>query len=76
MILQNSPGLDLNRAYLGYNFMPEGDFSATIIVNIGTPDDLAAGSIPRRYAYFREASVTYTKEKLTCYCWNYRYPDF
>jgi hypothetical protein len=33
-------------------------------VNVGTPEDLAFGSIPRRYAYFREASVTYSKEKL------------
>jgi len=58
-------GFDLNRAYLGYKFMPEGDFYSTIIVNVGTPLDLAAGSIPRRYSYFREASITYSKEKLT-----------
>jgi hypothetical protein len=58
-------GFDLNRAYLGYKYMPEGDFYATIIVNVGTPLDLAAGSIPRRYSYFREASITYTKDKLT-----------
>lgn len=58
-------GFDLNRAFLGYKFLPEGDFSSTIIVNIGTPLDLAAGSKPRRYAYFREASISYSKEKLT-----------
>ena len=28
-------GFDLNRAYLGYKFMPEGDFYATVIVNVG-----------------------------------------
>jgi hypothetical protein len=57
-------GFDLTRAYLGYKFIPEGNFSSTIIVNIGSPQDLAEGSIPRRYAFFREASVTYSKEKL------------
>jgi len=63
----NFTGFDLNRAYLGYKFMPEGDFYATVIVNVGTPLDLAAGSIPRRYAYFREASITYSREKLTLF---------
>jgi hypothetical protein len=58
-------GFDLNRAFLGYKFLPEGNFSSTIIVNIGTPLDLAIGSIPKRYAFFREASITYSKDKLT-----------
>lgn len=57
-------GFGLNRAYLGYNYVPEGPLSGTIILNIGTPDDLANGSKSRRYAYFREASVSYTAEKL------------
>lgn len=58
-------GFDLNRAFLGYKFLPGGDFYSTIILNIGTPLDLAQGSRPKRYSYFREASITYTKEKLT-----------
>jgi hypothetical protein len=58
-------GFDLNRAFLGYKFLPGGDFSSTIIINVGTPLDLAAGAVPKRYSYFREASITYTKEKLT-----------
>jgi hypothetical protein len=57
-------GFGLNRAYLGYHYTPAGNFSSLIMINIGTPEDLAQGSIPRRYAYFREASVTYTKDKL------------
>jgi hypothetical protein len=57
-------GFDLNRAFLGYKFLPGGDFSSTIIVNIGTPLDLAAGSKARRYTYMREASVSYTREKI------------
>ena len=57
-------GFGLNRAYLGYNILPTGNFSSTIIINIGSPEDLAEGSKPRRYAFLREASVKYSKEKL------------
>lgn len=58
-------GFGINRAFLGYKYQPEGKFSSTIIVNTGTPEDLAPGSKQRRYAYFREASVAYTDDKLT-----------
>lgn len=57
-------GFGLNRAYLGYNYVPQGSISGTIILNIGTPDDLANGSTTHRYAYFREASVSYSAEKI------------
>lgn len=57
-------GFGLNRAYLGYNFLPAGNFSGSIIVNIGSPDDLPEGAIHRRYAYFREASLSWTNEKI------------
>ncbi|TAL63733.1 MAG: hypothetical protein EPN88_11955 [Bacteroidetes bacterium] len=58
-------GFDLNRAHIGYNFLPGGNFSSTIIINVGTPEDLAVGSKPKRYAFFREASIAYTEDKLT-----------
>jgi hypothetical protein len=57
-------GFGLNRAYLGYNFIPDDHFSGTVIVNAGNPEDLAPGSIPKRYAYVREASISYSNEKL------------
>jgi len=57
-------GFDLTRAYFGYRFLPENNFSGTIILNVGNPDELAPGSEPRRYAYFREASITWSGEKL------------
>ncbi len=53
-------GFALNRAYLGYSFPSANNFSGTVIVNVGKPEDLAPGSLPRRYAYFREASLNYT----------------
>jgi hypothetical protein len=57
-------GFGLNRAYLGYSFQPAGYFSGSVIVTIGNPDDLPSGAVRRRYAYFREASISYIKDKL------------
>ncbi len=58
-------GFGLERAYLGLNFLAEDNhFSSTIIINAGKPEDLAPGSEPRRYAYIREASISYSTEKL------------
>ena len=58
-------GFDLNRAYLGYHFMPGGKISGKVIINIGSPGDLAEGSTPRRYAFCREASLIWSDERLT-----------
>jgi hypothetical protein len=57
-------GFALNRAYFGYNFIPGGKFSGSIIVTIGNPEELADGAVHRRYAYFREASLSWTNNKL------------
>lgn len=59
-----SPGFGLNRAYFGYNFRPEGNFSGTVILNVGSPEDLTLGAKHRKYAFFREASITWEKDKL------------
>lgn len=60
----NTTGFSVNRAYFGYNYIADSNLSATIIVQIGTPEDLAIGSKPRRYAYYREASISYIKNKF------------
>jgi hypothetical protein len=57
-------GFGLNRAFFGYNFLPGGNFSGSVIVNIGSPDELSPGAVRRRYAYFREASLSWTKERI------------
>ncbi len=57
-------GFGLSRAYFGYNYLPAENFSCKIVLNIGTPEDLPKQASPRRYAFFREASVTYTKERV------------
>lgn len=58
-------GFGLNRALVGYSFVPKNNFSATFVVNIGSPEDLAPGSESRRYAYFREAFLTYVNDRLS-----------
>ena len=58
-------GFGIERALLGYSFLPGNNFSATVVVNIGSPEDLVTGSEPRRYAYFREAFMSYSIDKLT-----------
>jgi hypothetical protein len=57
-------GFGISRAYLGYNYQATDNFSCQIVLNIGTPEDLPKGASPRRYAFFREASVTYAKDRL------------
>ncbi|MBI5011144.1 MAG: hypothetical protein HZB98_16145 [Bacteroidia bacterium] len=57
-------GFGVNRAYFGYNYKADEHFSAMLMVNLGTPDDVTNGTVRRRYAYFREASIIWTNEKL------------
>lgn len=63
-ITDTTTGFGMNRALLGYSFIPKNNFSGTVVVNIGSPEDLAPGSEPRKYAYFREAFISYVNEKL------------
>lgn len=58
-------GFNLKRAYLGYQFTPGGNITAKIIVNLGAPDELADGSKPHRYAFYREASLTWSENRLS-----------
>ena len=57
-------GYSVNRAYFGYNYIADENFSATIKLNIGNPDDVLPVTEPRRYGFFREASISYSKDKL------------
>ncbi len=58
-------GFGLTRVYLGYNYQTPGNFTASAILNIASPSDLAPDSKERRYAFFREASVSWTNQKLS-----------
>jgi hypothetical protein len=61
----STTGFSLNRAYFGYDFTLDKNFSSSLIIDIGNPLDLGIGSKSRRYAHFREASVRYTGDKIT-----------
>jgi len=60
----NTTGFGLSRAYFGYNYLPANNFSCKVVLNIGTPEDLPKQASPRRYAFFREASATYTGDRV------------
>jgi hypothetical protein len=57
-------GFSVSRAYFGYQYLATDNFSALIRIEIGNPAELAPGSTSRRYAYYRDASITYSKDKL------------
>jgi hypothetical protein len=58
-------GFSLNRAYFGYQFMPDSKFTGKIVLNVGSPEDLAPGSAPHRYSFFRDASLSWSDGKLS-----------
>jgi hypothetical protein len=58
-------GFALNRAYMGYQFMPGGKFSAKFVINAGSPDELSAGTVHHRYVFLREADLIWSDGKLT-----------
>ncbi|HLN21929.1 MAG TPA: hypothetical protein VK213_12625 [Bacteroidales bacterium] len=54
-------GFAITRAYLGYNFMPEGNFTGSLLLNLANPTPI----VQRRSPFFREASVSWSNKKLT-----------
>jgi len=62
----STTGFDINRAFLGYNFTLDNNFSTKVIVNgAGNPNDAGVGAARRRYAHLREASLAWSNEQLT-----------
>ncbi len=55
---------ELVRGYLGYEYNLSPEFYAKINVDIGSPDDLSPYSKLRRYAYFKNAYLRYSKNKI------------
>jgi hypothetical protein len=57
-------GFNLNRAYFGYNYIADKNLSAILKVEVGNPEDLPVDAVPKRYAHYKEASITYTQNKF------------
>ncbi len=56
---------ELVRGYIGYEYHFSPKFYAKINVDIGSPNDLSPYSKLRRYAYFKNAYLRYTENKLS-----------
>lgn len=56
---------EITRAYFGYKHNFDPNFSATLKLDIGSPNDESQYSLLRRYAYFKNAALHYRYEKLT-----------
>ena len=57
-------GFGISRAYIGYNYQADEHFTCRIVLNIGNPEELPQPATPRRYAFFREASIAYTADRF------------
>lgn len=58
---------ELTRAYFGYEMQISPHFSAEVKLDVGSPDDISEFSRLRRYAYFKNAGVTYQNGALTAW---------
>jgi len=54
---------EVTQAYFGYKYKLDKNISAYIKLDIGSPEDLSLNSHIKRYAYFKNAGIKYTKEK-------------
>jgi hypothetical protein len=80
-------GFELRRAYFGYQRNLNQYFSATVKLDVGSPDDISEFSRLRRYAYFKNACLEYSNGNLEIWAglfdmlqfkvqekaWGYRY---
>ena len=55
---------DITRAYLGFESKIAENYSIVLKLDIGSPEDLSEYSRIKRYAYFKNAALKYSKNKL------------
>lgn len=82
-----SGAFELTRAYFGFEHRLNDHFTASVKLDVGSPNDLSEFSRLRRYAYFKNAGITYRNGALIIWgglfdmvqfkeqenFWNYRY---
>ena len=56
---------DVTRAYLGFESHITEAYTITLKLDIGSPEDLSEFSRIKRYAYFKNAALTYKNNDLT-----------
>ncbi len=55
---------EVKRAYLGYDYKFDENFSVIVKLDIGSPDDKSPYSLIKRYAYFKNAALKFKKGKF------------
>ncbi|GAB4278927.1 MAG: hypothetical protein Kow0068_02730 [Marinilabiliales bacterium] len=63
---------EIKRAYLGYKYQLSDKFSTIVKLDIGSPNDESQYALLRRYAYFKNAALTYSNNKIK---WNFGLVD-
>lgn len=63
-ITSNESAFELVRGYIGYEYNFSPGFYAKINLDIGSPEDLSDYAKERRYAYFKNAYLRYTQNKI------------
>ncbi len=61
----NSVGFNLERAYFGYAYNISKELSAEVKLDVGSPNDVSAGTLKKRVAYVRNAYGTYKLDAST-----------
>lgn len=61
----NKSLFEIDRAYLGYQYYMSPNWMAEIKIDIGSPEDELVYSKVKRYAYFRNVYIRYTKNKFS-----------
>jgi hypothetical protein len=59
-----STAFEVKRAYFGYSRQLDEHFSGEVKLDIGSPDDVSEYSLIRRYTYFKNAYIAYSKGNL------------
>ncbi|MBN1924407.1 MAG: outer membrane beta-barrel protein [Prolixibacteraceae bacterium] len=57
----NNSVFEIERAYIGYRYKISPELSASIILDIGSPEDESVYALVKRYAYFKNAFIKYAK---------------
>ncbi len=60
----NQAAFELVRGYLGYEYTFSPEFFARINLDIGNPDDISPSSGIKRYAFFKNAYLRYSKQSF------------
>ncbi len=58
-------GFDVERAYLGFKTQINDNYAIIMKLDIGSPDDVSAYSKIKRYAYFKNAAMVYSRNGFT-----------